>query len=96
MKKSLIRVLWICLCLALLLAAQPAQLVIVNHNAAAVTIQVWRYTGNHWDWITLAAVPPGRSIALSQVNRNDRFRALGPWSTPPIHVVSTPRDVWQL
>jgi hypothetical protein len=66
---------------------RPSRLVVDNRTNSAATIQVWRYTGDHWDWQTVGTVSPRTWIPVSDVRDSDRFRAAGPWSAPQVHVV---------
>jgi hypothetical protein len=83
--------------------ARPSRLVVDNRTNAVATIQVWRYTGDHWDWQTVGTVAPRTYIPLSDVRDNDRFRAIGPWGAQ-VHVVRLyadtayggPQDIWLL
>ena len=107
MRKQLIRVLAIFLIAGLcqtVAADKAARLVVDNRTKGTATIQVWRYTGYHWDWLTVASVPPGRWVPISDVKNGERFRATGIGNSPPSWVVNLrmdkgyggPQDVWVL
>ena len=107
MKKHLIRMLAIFLIAGLCQIAwaqKPPRLVVDNRTRAVATVQVWRYTGYHWDWLTVASAPPGRWVPVSGVKNGERFRAMGVGNAPPSKVVNLrmdpgyggPQDVWVL
>ena len=107
MRNRLMRVLVICLIAGLChsaLAHHQARLVVDNRTRSRATIQVWRYTGNRWDRLTVATVPGGKWVPVTDVRNGERFRAMGVASTPPSRVVNLrtdphyggPQDVWIL
>ena len=106
MKFRCIPVLAICLAVVLCVSAwaqKPARLVVDNRARTNAVVQVWRYTGSHWDWLTVATVPAGRWAPVADVKTGDRFRALGVPNNPS-RVVNLrmdpgyggPQDVWVL
>jgi hypothetical protein len=107
MRNRLLRVIAICLLAGLChsaLAQRQARLVVDNRSRSNATIQVWRYTGYHWDWLTVATVPPGKWVPVSDVKSGERFRAIGVRHTPLSRTVGLhtdpgyggPQDVWIL
>jgi hypothetical protein len=74
------------------LAQKPARLVVDNRSRSTATVQVWRYTGYHWDWLTVATAPPGRWVAISDVKNGERFRVMGITSAPLSRVVTLRAD----
>jgi hypothetical protein len=82
-------------------AQKAARLVVDNRTKQAATIQVWRYTGYHWDWLTVATVPAGRWVPVTDIKNGERFRVK---DTAKARVVNLrndpgyggPQDVWVL
>jgi hypothetical protein len=84
-------------------AQKPARLVVDNRTNATATVQVWRYTGYHWDWVTVANVPGGKWAPVGDVKNGDRFRATGVRNNPSKTVTlqmdkgyGGPQDIWIL
>ena len=82
---------------------QP-RLIVDNRTGGRATVQAWRYTGDRWDWHTVADVVPQTWVAVLQVKENDRFRALAGSGPAQTHTVSFymdrtyngPQDIWLL
>jgi hypothetical protein len=91
---------------AALTAAGPKQprLIVDNRTGSSATVQVWRYTGDHWDWTTVATVAPRTWVPVYSVKANDRFRAVAGGGGTFTHTVSLyedkaysgPQDIWLL
>jgi hypothetical protein len=82
-------------------AQKAARLVVDNRTAQNATIQVWRYTGYHWDWLTVANVPAGRWVPVSDVKNGERFRVKETGKTRVVNLRTDqgyggPQDVWVL
>ena len=98
----LIAAIW--LCLAPVLLAGPPRLVVDNRTALKAVVQVWRYTGDRWDWITVANVAPKTWVPVFDVKANDRFRAVQSKRPPLNHTVRLypdrnyggSQDIWLL
>jgi len=90
--------------LAPVLLAGPPRLVVDNRTSSNAVVQVWRYTGDRWDWITVANVEPKTWVPVLDVKDNDRFRAVLPKRPPLNHTVRLhqdrsyggPQDIWLL
>jgi len=89
-----------------LVASDPLRprLVVDNRTTQNATVQVWRYTGDRWDWATVANVAPRTWVPVFDVRDNDRFRAIVPGREPLPHTVHLyadksyggPQDIWLL
>ena len=83
---------------------QPPRLIIDNRTPSAVTVQAWRYTGDHWNWLTVATVAPRTWVPVLNVKANDRFRAVAGGRETAAHTITLyddkayhgPQDIWLL